>query len=90
MNLCLHNNGDLMVFENATISIEAARTVLEREGHIEVARSLRGMEVSSPDSAEVALDALSSITVHTPESQASLAFARSVLMQAKRRPSIAA
>lgn len=83
-------NGDLMIYENATISIEAVRTVLEREGHFEVARKLRGIEVSNAASAAVALDALQSIRSVTPEGRASLAYARSVLTQAAYEEFLAA
>jgi hypothetical protein len=84
MNPHLQPVGDPVIFENATICLEAAVAVLEREGHVEEARKLRGLEVVSPDSAEVALDALRSITASTPDSQDAIAFARTVLARTYR------
>lgn len=80
--------GAPVTFENVATSLEAVRALLEREGHIEEARVLRGLEVLSPTGAEVALDALRSITVHSEECAGALAFAMATLRQASVRPSI--
>ena len=80
--------GDPVTFENAATSLEAVRALLEREGHSEEARTLRGLEVLSPSGAEVALDALRSITVRSSECADALAFAVAALSQASGRPSL--
>lgn len=79
--------GDPVIFENATICLEAAVAVLEREGHFEEARTLRGLEIVSSASARVALDALCSITASTPDSQEAVEFARAVLKRTYRMAS---
>lgn len=62
-------------FENATISVELCRDALVRSGHDREAQQLRGLEVSSPAGAEVALDVLKGISVSTEEVQTVLTFA---------------
>lgn len=57
----LQQAGDPVIFENAAISVDAVRSILEREGRTEEAQRLQGLEVLSPSGAEVALDALRSI-----------------------------
>lgn len=84
MNLNLQLNGDPVIFENAAISLEAVRTVLEREGHFEEAQVLRGLEVLSPSGAEVALDALRSITVRTPNTIDALNYAIGAMYRASQ------
>lgn len=84
MNLNLQPTGDPVIFENAAISIEAVRNVLEREGHFEEAQVLRGLEVLSPSGAEVALDALRSITVRTPDTVEAIRFAISAMYRASQ------
>jgi hypothetical protein len=87
MNLHPLPTGDPVTFENVATSLEAVRALLEREGHIEEARVLRGLEVLNPGDAAVALDALRSITVHSEGCADAIAFAVDVLRQALRRPS---
>jgi predicted dinucleotide-utilizing enzyme len=84
MNLNLQLNGDHVIFENAAISLEAVRTVLERENRFEEAQALRGLEVLSPSGAEVALDALRSITAHNPDTIDAVAYAITATLRASQ------
>jgi len=62
-------------YENATISVELCRDVLARSGHTKEAQQLRGLEVSSPAGAEVALGVLKGIDASTEDVQTALSFA---------------
>lgn len=84
MNLNLHNTGDPVIFENAAISLEAVRTVLERDRHFSEAQALRGLEVLSPSGAEVALDALRSITTRNPDTADVIQYAIGAMTRASQ------
>lgn len=90
MNLQPQPYGDPVNFEQAAISLEAVRALLEREGHIEEARTLRGLEVLSPSGAEVALDALRSIRVRSTDVNDALLYAATACKQAAYAPRNAA
>jgi hypothetical protein len=64
-----------MKLENASISLDAARAILERDGQAVAARTLRGMEVNSPDDAAVAITVLQGLVATTPAAEAAIAFA---------------
>jgi hypothetical protein len=87
MNLHPVPIGVPVTFENVATSLEAVRSLLEREGYTEEARVLRGLEVLSPSGAQVALDALRSITVRSPDCADAIAYAMAALRQASGRPS---
>ena len=75
MNLNLQPDGVPVSLENAAVSLEAVRALLENEGQSEEARTLRGLEINSPAGAEVALDALRSICALTPDTRGALHYA---------------
>jgi len=84
MKLNLQPSGGPVSYENASIGLEAVRALLESEGQLEEARTLRGLEIVDPVGAEVALDALRSIRALTPETGDALRYAIQACYQAKR------
>ena len=51
-------------YENATVMLEACREMFEKEGLSDQARKLKGLEVTCPTSAQVALMVLRDLSVH--------------------------
>lgn len=90
MNLNPQPVGVPVSYENAAISLEAVRALLENEGQSEEARTLRGLEVTSPAGAEVALDALRSIRARTSDSHDALRYAIQACARAAYAPKNAA
>jgi hypothetical protein len=64
-----------MELENASISLAAARDILERDGQAMAARTLRGIEVNGPSDASAAIQALQEVEAKTFAASAALAFA---------------
>lgn len=79
-----------MSLENAAISLEAARDALEREGQSGAARTLKGLEVYSPEGARIALDALRAIHSELEETAEVLDWAIVVCAEASTSKSNAA
>ena len=71
-----------MHIENAAISLEVVRDALARNGQAVAARTLKGLEVHSPEGARVALDALRSLKAEDPESADMLVLAMSACERA--------
>lgn len=78
-----------MIYENAAISLEMCRSVLEREGQDAEARALHGLEVTCPASAEGALEALRSICARTRGARRAKDFALlAVYCASKAQPTV--
>lgn len=72
-------------FSNADVSVSAARSVLILNGEYEAAEELRGMEVFSRQSAELAAGVLRGIHPRTDEGRHACATALDILVRSVRR-----
>jgi hypothetical protein len=71
-------------FHNAVNALEAARSTLFRHEDVRVAATIRGLEVYSTESAEVALDVIRRLDVRAFESKCAIIDAANALEIAMR------